>query len=386
MTRSPVVRLALASLLVAGVAIGALRLFRLAAEGRFVRELGPLEPALYTRPNVKTENNAARFFLAACRKLELAPAEATLLQACDPADPAPPSPRLGQLVASNEPALRLAAHGAFTWESFYGLDYSDGFQARLPDLPQLVVLGKLLYFQARWELHRDRVARAATALQALGSLAASLELEAGLGPHLAGLTLERWQLWGLVHTLAEKPLPRGRALELARGLSPVDLTAQFPRVVGLEEASLRQATPWRTGPGSFLAEDWSRWRGASRALSLGRLPAKPAAVWAGKLKDPRLPNHEARLLSTLAQAQGVLAARRLVAAALACAEHREEHGSWPKTLGVLPASAQPEPFTGELLFYDPGAGRLEVPGGVSLWRKLKLPQPPPPFAVALASP
>jgi len=386
MTRSPAVRLALFSLLVAGVAIGALRLARVAAEDRFARQLGPLSPAAYTRGSVKSEANAARFFLAACRKLELSAEDVRVLQACDPAASEPPSPRLGQLVAAQEPALRLAAQGALLWESFYGLDYSEGFRASLPDLPQLAALGKLLYLQARWETSRGSFARASAALQALGSLAASLEQEPGLAPHLAGLSLERWQLWGLAHTLAAKPLPRGRAAELAQGLSPVDLAAQFPKVVGLEEASLRQAVGYRGGVGSFLAEDWARWRGASRALALAQLAAKPAAAWAETLASPGVSNHEARLLATLAQGQGVLAARKLLAAALACAEHRAQHGSLPESLGVLPGAGQGEPFAGKLLSYDPAAGRLEVPEGRSLWAKLKLPLPPPPFAVTLASP
>lgn len=356
-----------------------LRGLRLTAERQFTQRLGPLVPTGYSRPAPKSDENAARYFLAACNRLNLSGEELRLLASCDPSADEP-DPRLWRLVAKNEAALRLAWQGALLPESFYGLDYGEGFQAELPDLPKLVSLGKLLYLQAR----RDggEPGRAVLPLQALGTLAGSLQGEPGLSPFLAGLSLERWQLWGLAQLLHTGPRLASQVQALIRSLSPVDLSHQFPRVVGLEEASLRLALGPPRNAWSFLAEDWSRFRSARSALALAGLAEAPTSQWKEKLRHAE-DNYRFRLLATLAQAQGVQASRLAVNAALAVVSHRAEHGKLPSSLAVVPAALRPNPFTGQALALQPQPAAVIVPDGERLWHELALPNPPPPFTLAL---
>lgn len=379
MKRSPLLLVALALLGLLVALLMGLRWARVRAEREFAQRLGPLLPAAYSRPPVKTDSNAARYFLAACGKLQLSGEEAKLLGSLDPRSLPLPSPSLERLLAKNQPALRLALPGALLPESFYGLDYTSGFQARLPDLPQLVSLGKLLYLQAH--LRRGDLASAVASLQALGKLAESLQKEPGLTPFLAGLALERWQLWGLAQLLQGGPLPKAKAEELARSLSSVTMEGQFPAVVGLEEASLRQALERGKSWLSFGAEDWWRWRGARQALALARLAAEPTIRWQGLFR--RGEDDQLRLLFALAQGQGVQASRQLVAGALELAasgaEEGEQQGSWEK----LPQAQGKNPFTGTPVVFQPLEGVLLLPEAEKLWEQLQLPLPPPPFALSL---
>ncbi len=366
----------LAAVLLAAVSVRGLRL---AAERQFAQRLGPLVPTGYSRPAPKSEENAARYFLAACNRLNLSGEELQFLAGCDPsADQL--DPRLLRLVAKNEAALRLAWQGALLPESFYGLDYGEGFQAELPDLPKLVSLGKLLYLQAR----RDggEPGGGVLPLQALGTLADSLQGEPGLSPFSAGLSLERWQLWALAQLLRTGPRSVSQVQALMRSLSRVDLPSQFPRVVGLEEASLRLALGPPRNAWSFLAEDWGRFRSARSALALARLAEVPTSQWKEKLRQEE-DTYRFRLLATLAQAQGVQASRLAGYAALAVVSHRAQHGKLPAGLAVVPAALRPNPFTGQALALQPQPAAVTVPDGETLWHELALATPPPPFTLAL---
>ncbi|MFN3412509.1 MAG: hypothetical protein ACK42L_00410 [Thermoanaerobaculum sp.] len=383
MTRSPWVRLALGLLALTVLALGALRSARVWAERQFERELGSLKPAAYTRPAVKTDDNAARYFLAAVGKLRVEEEEAKLLAvwALHPEDPA--DGRLAALVAKNEAALRLAKQGAGLFASFYGLDYGSGFHAALPDLPQLVTLGRLLVLEARLARERGETGRMVSALSALASLSASLESEPGITVFHAGVSLERLQLSELALALEDPRLPTTKLSQLREGFSPVALEEVFRRVVGLEEASLRQEVPEKTGLATFGAADFWRFASAQKARKLAALGARPCALWAAATRWEELSNHESRLLLVLAQAQGVRASRLLLQAATLCLRHHAEHNSLPGSLGFFPEALQKNPFTGQPLAYDAAAGSLAVPDGLSLWSTLHLPAPLPPFTVRL---
>lgn len=382
MMRSPWVRAALGLFLASVLVLAGLRAARVWAEGRFVRELGSLDPAGYTRPPVKADANAARFFLAAAGKLRLEPEEVQLL-ASWAATPGPVDERLAAAVWKNDSALRLARQGAGLFESFYGLDYAAGFHAVLPDLPQLLSLGRLLALDARLARERGETARLGASLSALASLAASLESEPGITVFHAGLGLERLELGELARALEDPRLARGRLVQLEDLFSPVELERVFPQVVGLEEVSLRRQLPETGGFSDSWAADYWRWRSAQKARHLAALAGLPCGVWAKAARWDEISNHEARLLATLAEAQGVRAARLLVQAASVCVRHQAEHGGMPGSLAVLPAALKPNPFTGVPLAYQAAAGDISVPQGAELWRELALPAPPPPFAVSL---
>lgn len=382
--RSLWVRVALGLLAATLLLVVGVRVARVLAEGQFVRELGSLDPAAYTRPAVKTDNNAARYFLAAAGKLRVEPEEAKLLAswASDPQSPVPD--RLLLLASSNEPALQLARRGAGLFESFYGVDYSAGFHAALPDLPHLMTLGRLLSLNARLARERGECHRSLSSLAALASLAASLEWEPGVTFFYAGFGLERLQLGELARWLPEASHLRCRFASFSGLFSPVLPETVFPKVVGLEEASLRRELPEKTGLTSFLATDFLRFRSAQKAQKLAALASRPCAQWARDTAWEELSNHDSRLLLALAQAQGVRASRLLVEAATLCLRHHAEHGSLPASLGFLPDAMRANPFTGQPLSYDATTGTLAVPDGEALWSALNLPAPPPPFTVRLA--
>ncbi len=381
--RSPWVRLALGLLAATLVVLGGLRMARVWAERQFVRELGSLDPSAYTRPAVKADNNGARYFLAAVGKLRVEPEQATLLAswASDPHNPVPD--RLLLLASNNEPALQLARRGAGLFESFYGIDYSAGFHTALPDLPHLMTLGRLLSLHARLARERGECSRSLSSLAALASLAASLEWEPGVAFFYAGLSLERLQLGELARWVAEAPRLRCRLTSSSGLVSPVSPQAVFPKVVALEEASLRRELPQKTGFTSFLAADFLRLRGAQKALKLAAMASLPCAQWARSTAWEGLSNHESRLLLALAHAQGVQASRLLLQAAVLRLRHHAEHGSLPASLGFFPEATRGNPFTGQPLSYDAATGTLAVPDGEALWRALHLPTPPPPFTVGL---
>lgn len=360
-----------------------LRVARVWAEGQFARELGSLDPSAYTRPAVKTDNNAARYFLAAAGKLRVEPEEAKLLASWASAPQNPVPDRLSALVSNNEPALLLARRGAGLFESFYGIDYSAGFHATLPDLPKLTTLGRLLGLSARLARERGECSRSVSSLAALASLAASLESEPGLTFFYAGLSLERLQLGELAQLLGEAPHLRCRWASFSGVFSPVSPEAVFPKMVGLEEASLRRELPERTGLTSLWATDFLRFRAAQKARKIAALPSRPCAQWARRTAWEELPNHESRLLLALAQGQGVKASRVLMEAATLCLRHQAEHRSLPASLGVFPEASRANPFTGQPISYEVGTGTLSVPEADALWSVLRLPTPPPPFTVRL---
>lgn len=364
------------------VASAAMHAARVWTERQFTSEVGSLDPSDYTRPPVKSEANAARFFLAAAGKLRLEPDDAQLL-ASWAASPQAVDERLVAILGRNEAAVRLAKQGAGLFESFYGLDYTSGFRTTLPDLPQLLSLGRLLAVEAALARERGEAARLGPPLAALATLAASLQSEPGLTVFHAGLALERLGLGELSRALEDPRLPRGRLAQLREVLSPVEVEGVFRRVVGLEEASLRRELPEQGGISALWAREFWRWRSAQKARGLAALAGFPCHKWAKTKRWNELPNHEARLLATLAEAQGVRAARLLVQAAWVCVRHQAEHGGMPGTLAVVPAALKPNPFTGVPLAYQPASGDLGVPGGAELWRELALPSPPPPFAVSL---
>ncbi|MCS7182103.1 MAG: hypothetical protein NZ869_03220 [Thermoanaerobaculum sp.] len=384
MIRSPWVRGALVLAALAVVCSLGLYTWRVWLEGEFVRRLGPLEPAAYTRPPVRSEANAARYFLAAAGRLRLSAAEGQLLAQWAGEPTLAPGAALAALVARNEAALRLARQGAGLEESFYGLDYSLGFRAQLPDLPQLVSLGRLLLLEARLARERGEQATMAAALAALGSLAGSLQREPGLMPHLAGLGLERLQLSELVQLLADGRLAPARVAQLRQVIVGDEPLQIFARVVGLEEASLRQSLPPREGFWEFWATEYWRAVSARKALRLASLAQRPGTSWARQVNWEELDNHQARLLTTLALAQGVRALRVAVTAALVCARHQGEHGDLPASLAVVPEALKPNPFTGQPLAYSPEEGVIAVPGAANLWQELRLPPPVPPFTLQLA--
>ncbi|MGQ9834743.1 MAG: hypothetical protein ACUVRQ_01970 [Thermoanaerobaculaceae bacterium] len=381
MTQSRVVRSCLAGLGGVAFLVGSLFLARFASERRFLAVLGPLEPGAYTRPPVKSGTNAARYFLAACGKLRVEPEQAQMLANWEVGEP---TPQLVALAQQNQASLRLAMQAASLKESFYGLDYSSGFATSFPELPRLVALGRLLALEALVAESRGETGRAVAALGALGRLAASLEREPGLSPFTAGLLLERCQLIAVTKVFCDPSFPRKRAAELLQTLSQEPLLQGFTRVVGLEEASLRQALVASQDWTTFLADAWVRWRSSERALSLAGLVAKPTTSWCRRLQHGRVENQSFRLLATLAQAQGVTTSRVLVATGLTLALHAGDHGELPKNLGLYPEATKPTCFTGELMEFMENSACLHVPGGRELWQKLQLPQPPAPFSLCLS--
>lgn len=385
MTRSPWVRGAVGLFLAALGTTATLRAARVWAERQFLAQLGSLDPSGYTRPPVKTEANAARYFLAASGRLRLEPEEAQLL-ATWAASPKAVDGRLVAVLAKNEVALRLARQGAGLFQSFYGLDYAAGFRTALPDLPQLLNLGRLLAVEAALARERGEVTRVGSSLAALAALAASLEAEPGLTVFHAGLGLERLGLGELARALEDPRLPRGRLAQLRDVFSPVEVERVFRHVVGLEEACLRQELPAQGGLSALWAGDFWRWRSAQKALDLAALASQPTSRWAEARRWQELSNHEVRLLLTLAQAQGTRASRVAVAAGLLCVRHQGEHGTLPPTLAVLPEALKPNRFTGLPLAYQPASGALAVPGGEELWGGLRLPPPPPPFTLRVPVP
>lgn len=381
--RSLWVRLALGLLTATLLLLGGLRAARVWAEGQFVRELGSFDPAAYTRPAVKTDSNAARYFLAAAGKLRVAPEEAKLLAAWASNPESPLPDRVLVLVSTNEPALHLARRGAGLVESFYGIDYSAGIHASLPDLPLLVSLGRLLTADAVLSRERGECQRPLASLSGLASLAASLEAEPGLTFFYAGLGLERLHLGELARYLEDPQLARCRFAGASGLLALTEPVQVFPRVVGLEEACLRHELPEKGGLASFGASDFWRFSSAQKARQLAALGSRPCAQWAATARWEELPNHESRLLLALAQAQGVQASRLLLQAALLCARHHAEHGSLPASLGFFPQALRANPFTGQPISYDATSGTLAVPDGDTLWSRLRLPLPSPPFTVRL---
>jgi hypothetical protein len=159
---------------------------------------GPLDPARLERPLVEDEENAASWFLQAADRLKLRAGD---------------TDKLGELskkplghwsddelawaraaVADNDEVLLLVARAAQTRGGSLAIRYSDGVQARVPNLVPLLNAAKVATVNAKLALHEGEEATALLMVGSLGSAARGLCGEWATVAVAIGETLGRMQL------------------------------------------------------------------------------------------------------------------------------------------------------------------------------------------------
>lgn len=340
---------------------------------------------LETAP-IPPEQNAAEWLMAGAAAVVWSDADT---KAIGEASYGPASEWSPELQASVREALdrQLGAletlHRAASLErSSYGIDYSHGIRAEMPNLLSLIRACRLLLAEARVAAADGDEDRAITALTTMGSMVSSLERESTILTALIGIACERMMLRATAETLisghpwADQPAFLD-ALE--RTLPTEDLTDTLHRgfdtfaLVNIKALGERpeRAEGWVEG---ITAADYDH-----AAASLNRLVDIPygSAPERFKESDPDAPLTELIANTRLAipRAQAALAQRQLVRAAIALRRIGLADGAYPADRSIVAELSTPDPFTGRPLAYEvreDGSAEVGLAGADELLQQVVL--------------
>ncbi len=280
--------------------------------------------------------------------------------------------------------------------SSYGIRYSEGEQARLPELLDLLDAARLLQLEARVALADGRRDETLTALATMDRLGRTLGDESTLITALVGIACERMQLITAAEVVASgQPWVADHDVlgRLARSAADADGAEMIGRIfdawTAVMEQHLNHVPVERTAEDDNLEESL---RGVSRAVvadtraellrrlatPFGQDPDGLAADAPGTLLDSRLRGSFADMesfIKTIGRLQSVEAQRQLVRAAVALRREGLDQGSYPVRRPSIADLTHPDPFTGRPLLYQPqpdGSLVLALDGGVELMQQIIL--------------
>jgi hypothetical protein len=332
----------------------------------------------FEKPQIPDDQNAATWLQAGAGAISRtseekdAVAEATLL----PYDEWPDELRkeVRNALDDHRGGLETMHTAAGLEESSYGIRYSDGFEAEIPELLLLIDANRLLMLEARVALADGEEQRTLTALATMSRLAESLQAEPTTITALVGIACERMMLqvageavasaqpWitspGFLDEL-ESVIPSTSGglfighlfdgwtavmeLELHRwadGTSIIDPAGlEQLAELGVEEIAYNRAQllallnmPYGDEPSRF---------DEPRQLSLFVMGGSPASDIEGFLK-------------AITRFQAAEAQRQLVRAGISLRRIAIAEGAYPTTPPDIPELTEPDPFTGRRLIYMPG--------------------------------
>lgn len=388
-------------LLLLGLAL-ALRLYgraRLASESaRFEAEVGSLDPGDYTLPPVPDDENAARYYAAAAQGLALTKEEREAFSAVtilEPGEPIPEAllPTIRGAIERNSPVDALLERAASLEKSTYGVRYADGADAHLPNLLELVYLGRFLAVRGRIGMQLGDEDHLFRALRDLGGLAEGMQREPSLISVLVGIAVERFH-WSLVREAVLDSHRAPSSPERLLAASPrVDPRGSIRRAIGLEAAiavdSIRAGRFPRFATGDrgqrivwpihwftdfiasqFLGVYMHQWRVLGSPY--------PEARRVGLDQRPPFLGPVPNLVATSGRASGTAALRVLARAAVRATIHRRETGDWPPDPVAVEGASDIVGFVGtrpEAEVRSDGTLVLTVPGGDEAWKQFS-PVPP----------
>lgn len=251
-------------------------------------------------------------------------------------------------------------HRAATLErSSYGIEYSQGLHAEMPDLLSLLKACRLLLAEARVAAADGDEDAAITALATMGRLASSLERESAILTALVGVACERMMLRATAEVLVcGQPWTAepGFVDELGGTLSTEDLRAMMHRVFDawtlVETKSLAEATDsskaWSAA--GVTATDIERAAAILHQLVDTRYGEAPERFAEGQA-DAVLETVLANIRAAIPRSQAALAQRQLVRAAIELRRTVLADGAYPAGRSSLAELTEPDPFTGRPLAY-----------------------------------
>ncbi len=357
-------------------------------------------PGDFDKPNIPDQENAAAWLQVGAAAVKRSDEEKRALADGNflPYDQWPADLQ-GAVRASldrHREGLDMLHRAAGLERSSYGIRYSEGEQARLPELLDLLDAARVLQLEARVALADGRREETLTALATMDRLGRTLEDESTLITALVGIACERMQL----NTAAEvvgsgQPwVADGDVLDrLAETVSDADGAETIGRIFDAWTAVMEQHL--NDLPADRASEDdelEASLRGVGRAVvadtraellrrlatPYGQDPDGLTADAPGTLLDSRLRGPFADLesfIKTIGRLQSVEAQRQLVRAAVAMRREALGHGSYPGQRPSIGDLSRPDPFTGRLLLYrsqPDGSLVLALDGGVELMQQIIL--------------
>lgn len=313
---------------------------------------------------IPPEQNASQWLSAGAAAVVWADDD---LQAIGQASNLPYADWTPELVASVRDALDRqrgaleTLHRAATLErSSYGIEYSQGLHAEMPDLLSLLKACRLLLAESRVAAADGDEDAAITALATMGRMASSLERESAILTALVGVASERMMLRAAAEVLVcGQPWTAdpGFVDELEGTLSTEDLGAMMHRVFDawtlVETKSLAEGTDsskaWSEA--GVAAADIER-----AAAILHRLVDTPYGSAPQRFTedhaDTALDTVLANISEAIPRSQATLAQRQLVRAAIELRRIALADGAYPTDRAAVADLTVPDPFTGRPLTYE----------------------------------
>jgi hypothetical protein len=354
----------------------------------------------FEKPEIPNDENAAAWLQAGAGAIVRSDEEK---KAVGPATFLPYAAWSDELRKVVREALDLHRGGLETMHVAAGLDrssyeirYSDGIRAKIPELLVLLDANRLLMLEAQVAHADGEEQRTLNALATMSRLASSLGEESTLITTLVGIACERMQL-DVAAEVVGSDMPwvtDTRFLdELEATISDADgaelIGRNFDAWSTVMELHLNGLAPgWEEEYGDIqvsladvnraLVADTRSDLLARLATPFGRDPEGLNRTNSATLFDPRRGDVFADMegfAKAIGRLQSVEAQRQLVRAAITMRRHVVGQGGYPADRPGIPELAEPDPFTGRPLIYQPqadGSLVLEIDGVVELLEQIIL--------------
>jgi hypothetical protein len=257
-------------------------------------------------------------------------------------------------------ALETLHRAALLDRSSYGIDYSEGVRAEMPDLLSLIKACRLLLAEARVAAADGDRELAITSLRTMGRMAASLERESAILTALVGVACERMMLRAAAEVLVcdQQWIDDPTFVDaLGDTLSTEDLAAMMHRVFDAW-------TLVETKAFSEQAESAEAWVEAGVTASdieraaaiLHELVDTPYGSAPERFTEPMADDALGTVLANIREAiprhQATLAQRQLVRAAVDLRRTALGDGAYPSQRSSIQGLTRPDPFTARPLAYS----------------------------------
>ncbi len=333
----------------------------------------------FEKPAIPDEENAARWLgggagavvWSTAEKAAVGTASGRPISEWDPETEATVREALGR----HRGALETMSVAVGLEQTSFDIRYSDGTEAELPDLLELIQAARLLASDARIAFADGDPEAGLTALATINRMARSLYEESSLITYLIAVAIERIMLVQVAEAVSfdEVWACNPEFLDELESVVPqTDYTGDLRRVLAAWEATLWAAvtkgvTRWDFVPkGSLeLPDDLDRediqqarrrvegWLPVPYGRTAERLTQLEAEAEA-KEPDNGVESDLVGFNKAIGRAQSVAAQRQLVRAAIALRRTMLATGSYPIDRPDDPDLINPDPFTDRQLSYEPG--------------------------------
>jgi hypothetical protein len=390
-----------AVILIGLAAVTALRMAgAVAPQEQLAYDFSDFDAADFEKPEIPNDENAASWLQAGAGSIERSVEEKGAVAPATFLPYAEWSPTLERTVREalerHRGGLETMHMGVGLERSSYGIRYSEGIRAKIPDLLVLLDANRLLMLDAQVALADDEEQRTLNALATMSRLASSLAEESTLITTLVAIACERMQLTVAAEILgSDTPwVADARFLdELEATISDADgaelIGRDFDAWSAVMELHLNGLAPGDdevygdievtlADADKDLFADTRADLLARLAVPFGRNPNALTRTNSDTLYDSERGDVFADMegfSKAIGRLQSVHSQRQLVRAAVAMRRHVHSHGAYPAERPAVPELTEPDPFTGRPLIYEPqpdGSLKLEIDGVVELLERIIL--------------